>query len=92
MSFISCRQPYVAKPPRRIAVKLYIAGEAHHTGPRARFLIDWMVHPCTKGRALGLGRAPVLSLWLGFGVNTARSRFYAGGADWGYENKRTGLS
>ena len=40
MSFISCRQPYVAKPRRRIAVKLYIAGEGHHIGPRARFPID----------------------------------------------------
>ena len=62
-------------------MKLYIAGEAHHTGPRARFPIDWMVHPCTKGRADSLARAPVLSLWLGFGVYTARSRSYAGDTD-----------
>ena len=92
MSFIICRQPYVAKPRRRIAVKLYIAGEAHHTGPRARFPIDWMVHPCTKGRALGLARAPTVSLWLGFGVKTLVAGPMQRVADWGYGNKRPGLS
>jgi hypothetical protein len=81
MSVITCRQPYLAKPRRRIAVKLYIAGEAHHIGPRARFPIDWMVHPCTKDQAYSLARATVLSSWPGFTVKTARGQSYAEDTD-----------